>query len=334
MELNLYRNVAATLLNPWALNANGKIISIENATKGEEYRCPVCKEPMSYCKKGIGPHAKIDHFRHKVKTNCEGGGESLIHKMAKEKIYDILRCFIDKQLDLPIVWTCPDCHRDIEANLLKRAKDVRMEHDLDEARPDIDLLDENGKPIVAIEIVFTHDVEEQTLCFYDANNIVLIRIIINSAEDCNDMLNKLQHPDSCNLCFHENCERYATLQPYRKIIGFKNDDGIYVRLGVAIYNPFENVPKKCQSFTEIDKQNALTIAKELWADYDTEFVVESGFELLKRIQKNTTTIHRSITHRNHPTIEQIEAKQERRKWAIKRNYAKMASSNKGRKKRR
>lgn len=322
------------LLNPWALDSNGKIVSIEHASKDEHYRCPVCKEPMSYCQKGTGPHARTDHFKHNVKTNCSGGGESQIHKMAKEQIYEILRHFIDKQLDLPIVWTCPDCGRDIKANLLKRAKDVRMEHDLNEARPDIDLLDEKGKPIIAIEIVVTHDVEEQTLRFYDANNIVLIRIIINSAEDCNDMLNKLQHPDSCNLCFYENCERYATLQPYRKIVGYKNKDGMYVRLGVAIYNPFEDSPQKCQSLTEVDKQNALDFAKELWPDYDTEFVVESGFELLKPKPKQQTTIVRSFPRRNSPTIEQVAAKKERQIKAIRRNYAIKASSSKGRKKRR
>lgn len=325
--------MAVSLLNPWALDCNGKFISIEHACKGVEYRCPVCKEPMSYCKKGNGPHARTNHFKHKVKTSCPGGGESQIHKIAKEKIYEILRYFLDKQFDLPIVWKCPDCGRDNKANLLKRAKHVRMEHDLDEARPDIDLLDENGKPIIAIEIVFTHDVEQNTLRFYDNNNIVLIRIVVKSAEDCNDMMQKLQHPDSCNLCFYQDCKRGAAFQPYRKIIGYKNDEGSYVRLGVAVYNPFEKGLKKCQHFTEVDKQYALAYAKELWPDMDYIFVQEFGMEVIKPTYKKNSITKISAPRYYHPTIEELEAKQQRRKWAIRKKYAKKTSSYKGRKRR-
>lgn len=327
--------MSSNLLNPWAIDCNGKNVSIEHAKKNEEYRCPVCKEPMSYCKKGCGPHAKSDHFKHKVKTHCPGGGESHLHKMAKERIHEILCHFLDKQLDLTIAWTCPDCSREMNANLLKRAKYVRMEHDLNGARPDIDLLDESEKPIIAIEIVVTHDVEEHTLRFYDANNIVLVRIIIKSAEDCNDMLTKLQHPDSCNLCFNGNCERSATMQAYRKLIGFKNDKGLYVRLGVAIYSPFEDTPIKCQYFTEVDRQNALAYAKELWPDFDTEFVSEFGLELLKPIQKKIANNHRPIPRHNKPSIEELDAKMQRKKRAIRRSYTNKASSStrKGRRKR-
>lgn len=323
------------LLNPWALDSNGKIISIEHASKDEQYRCPVCKEPMSYCKKGTGPHARIDHFRHKVTTNCPGGGESLIHKMAKEKTYEILRHFIDKQLELPIVWTCPDCHRDIEANLLKRAKDVRMEHDLDEARPDIDLLDENGKPIIAIEIVFTHDVEENTLRFYDNNNIVLIRIVVKSAEDCNDMMQKLRFPDTCNLCFYDDCKRGATMQVYRSIVPLvKKEDESVAALAVKLDNPFDE-PLVGLSFTDTDKRNALAIAQKLWPGMDYKLASHAVFNhIIVPVERTNTIVQTTPLYRrrNHPTIEQIDAM--RRNAAYKRKYGTKSTRSKRYKKRR
>ena len=182
------------LLNPWALNAANKIISIEHAHKGEEYRCPVCYQPMSYCKKGDGPNARIDHFKHKVHTDCHGAGESEIHKMAKEGIYQILRNAIEKRLAIPFCWNCPECDIVFKGDLIKRAKTVEMEKNLIEARPDIALLNDKGTVFAAIEIVFTHDVESKTLKFFEDYNIVLIRVVIHSAEDCNDLMCKLKYP--------------------------------------------------------------------------------------------------------------------------------------------
>ncbi|MBQ0089022.1 MAG: hypothetical protein KBT27_06795 [Prevotellaceae bacterium] len=322
------------LLNPWALDSNGKIVSIEHASKDEQYRCPVCKEPMYYCQKGTGPHAKTDHFKHNVKTKCSGGGESQIHKMAKEQIYEILRHFIDKQMDLPIVWTCPDCHRDIKANLLKRAKDVRMEHDLDAARPDIDLLDENGKPIIAIEIVFTHDVEENTLRFYDNNNIVLIRIIVKSVEDCNDMMQKLRFPDTCNLCFYDDCKRGATMQVYRSIVPLvKKEDESVAALAVKLDNPFDE-PITGLPFTATDERNARASAKKYWPDMQYEIKENSQFSFILVPQENQTIIQprKFRSYSPHQTIEQVI--NERRKKAIRANYAKKAKAKRSYKKRR
>lgn len=322
--------MANNVLNPWALDSDGKIINIENACKGEAYTCPVCKERLSYCKKGTGPNARKDHFMHTGNSNCSGGGESEIHNFAKEQVYDILRNCIDNSRDLTISWTCPNCQMDFTASLLKRAKDVRMEHNLDIARPDVALLDEKGIPIIAIEIVVTHDVEEQTLRFYDANNIVLIRIIINSAEDCNDMMNKLQHPDSCNLCFYENCERSKTMQPYRTIFEITKE-GRLIGLAVEQFGPFDEYPKRGLPFTKIDMIKAINIANQHWSGY--EYIQDKELYLL--VQKKKTIIQRStVYHQPRPTIEQIAAKKERQIKAIRKNYAIKASSSKGRKKRR
>lgn len=324
--------MADNILNPWAIDSNGKIISIEHARKGEVYHCPVCKELLSYCKKGDGPRARIDHFKHQSKSNCHGGGESEIHSMAKEKVYEILRHFLDKHYELPITWTCPDCGIDMEANLLRRAKDVRMEHDLDAARPDIDLLDDKGNTIIAIEIVFTHDVEASTLRFYDNNNIVLVRIVVRSAEDCNDMMHKLQFPDSCNLCFNEDCKRGEKMQVYRKIVGLRNKTGQLVGLAVALENPFEDEPKLGLQFTDTDKRNALAIAKQCWPNMDYILTQGPEYPYVTPIAKQTADLHTQLQYRpryNHPTIDEVM--HQRRVKAIRANYARMGKAKKAKK---
>lgn len=311
-----------TLLNPWALNAANKIISIEHAHKGEEYRCPVCHQPMSYCKKGDGPHARIDHFKHRVHTDCHGAGESEIHKMAKVGIYQILRNAIEKRQDIPFCWKCPECDMDFKGDLLKRAKTVEMEKDLNEARPDIAILDDKGTVFVAIEIVFTHDVESKTLKFFEDYNIVLIRVVIHSAEDCNDLLFKLKYPDSVNLCFNKWCENSHKMQVFRKIVGLKNKDGNIVALTVALDNPFEDEPIWGIPFTETDKKKAMDIAKRLWPNRQFTLGEKEDIHFLAPVSQDAATYRPQIMLR--PTYNQTNIDKimhQRQLMAIRRNYA-------------
>lgn len=323
------------LLNPWAKDSNGNFVSIEHAQKGQEYFCPKCHEPLLYCKKGEGPRAHQDHFKHKADTECKGytphESESAIHKFAKEAVYNILREFIEKHRDLPIIWTCPECQLDMEANLLKRAKSVEMEKDLTSARPDVSLLDENGNTIVAIEIVFTHDIESDTMRFYDNNNIVVVRIKVHTAEDCNDMVQKLRFPDSVNLCFNDKCPRGDKMQVYRRIIPVVNEANQIVGLAVGLDNPFEDELIKGLPFTEQDQRNALAIAKEKWPGRRYIFVDSPEYPipfLAPFVEQNVNSQPQLgyRPQRNHPDIDTLM--HQRQVKAIRANYARKAAAKK------
>ena len=316
------------LLNPWAKDINGNFVSIEHAQKGQEYFCPKCHEPLLYCKKGDGPRAHQDHFKHKADTECKGytphESESAIHKFAKEAVYNILREFIEKHRDLPITWNCPECGIDMTANLLKRAMSVEMEQDLTSARPDVSLLDKDSNTIVAIEIVFTHDIESETMRFYDNNNIVVVRIKVHTAEDCNDMFQKLRFPDSVNLCFNENCPRGAKMQVYRRIIPVLNENNQLVGLAVGLDNPFEEEIVKGLPFTEQDKHNAIAVAKEKWPGKSLSFVdlPEYPFPFITPYAQQTPSLQSRMSYRpqrNHPDIDTLM--HQRQVKAIRRNYA-------------
>ncbi len=310
------------LLNPCALDANGKYVSVEHAQKGQEYFCPLCHQQFVYCQKGKGPHAHQDHFKHKVNSSCAGPSESDIHRIAKEGIYEILRSAIEKHQDINISWTCTECGLDFKGNLLKRAKKVEMEKNLKTSRPDIALLDENDNTIVAIEIVFTHDVTDKTLTFYDNNNIVLIRILVHSAEDCNNLMQKLQFPDRVDLCFNINCPRCQNMQVFRRIVSVVNQNKQIVGLTVAIDNPFEDEPIIGSALTEQDKRNALEIAKQYWPGRQFTMIQGPDFPYVAPVQQQTVNMRTQFHYRpqrNHPDIDTLM--HQRQVKAIRRNYA-------------
>lgn len=311
------------LLNPWALDENGNFVSIEHAQKNQEYFCPTCHQPLTYRKKGDGPRAHQDHFSHKSKSKCTGPSESDIHKFAKQGVFEILQSAIENHRDLPISWTCPKCGMIFKANLLKKAKSVQMEKDLDVARPDVALFDENGNVVVAIEIVFTHDVEDNTMRFYDDNGIVLVRIVVHSAEECNNLMQKLQYPDSVNVCFNKSCPRCQSTRLNRGIFALRNEnsDGI-VGLAVGFSNPFGDEPILGLSFTEQDKLNAITITQKQWPGYQLHFNETHEFPhaVFVSQQQAHAPSQRSYRPRPHyPTLEQIQHQKQVK--AIRRSYA-------------
>ena len=165
--------MAKNLLNPLAIDHNGQFVNIKQAEKGQHYFCPVCKEPLTFRQQGQGPHAHRNHFSHRVNSDCHGVSESEIHKKSKERIYELLKLAIENKENFRITWTCPECGGIFHGNLLQWAKSVEMEKNLEKAQPDIALLDGKGKVLVAIEVVFKHDVEKPTWEFYNENNIVV-----------------------------------------------------------------------------------------------------------------------------------------------------------------
>ena len=291
-------NMETKLLNPWALDAFGKIVSIEHAQKGENYSCPQCHEPLTFCKKGNGPHAHQDHFAHKPGGDCSfyssHDPESEIHKLAKEAIYNILQSYIDNQREFPISWTCPECGCTFNGNLLKKAKTVEKEKQFKDRsdyslskQPDVSLVDENGKLIVAIEVVFTHDVEEEKLQFFIHNNVVLVKIFVQSAEDCNDLEQRLRTPDNVNLCFNKDCHRCQEQSICRTICRLWNKDKTaYIALVPGVYNPFGEEDVAYLPFLPQDEKWAMAYAKKYWPDKDCALQQGDGFQYIAPIKVN------------------------------------------------
>ena len=333
--------MAPTLLNPWALDEKGKLVSAEHAHKGHYYTCPKCHEQLTPCKKGNGPHARRDHFKHKPDSSCDfytaHAPESEIHKIAKQRVHDLLHSCIDRQMGFPMVWTCSDCGKDSNGDLLKMATAVETEKDLGVARPDVALTDREGKTIIAIEIVVTHDIEPETMQFYEQNGIAVIRLVVQSAEDCNDIEERLKHPDSVNLCFNRTCQRCQNTPMPRRIEPLKNKHGKYWAVAVGTFNPFADKPFIGLPFNEQDKHSANQFVKERWKNITLDYKVQEGihyatFILQQSIQPRMVAPRR--LNRYGTGLDEMVAKEERRKKAIRATYARMNKTKKSGGKRR
>ena len=258
------------LLNPWVIDAYGKYVSIEHAQSGQSYFCPKCKEPLSFRKKGKGPNAHRDHFSHRPDCDCKGytahESESAIHEFAKDSIFAILDNAIKEHQEFPISWTCSNCNQEFHGNLVQRAHSVVEEKRFDSSRPDVALLDAEGRPFVAIEVVFKHDVEENTLDFYQDSSIVLVRVEVHSAEDCNDIAQKLSHPDSINLCFNGECSSCQTMSQFRHLI-HATANGQIIGIAASVFNPFSDKNIKGVPLTQDEQCRAEETAKKIWPNW-------------------------------------------------------------------
>ena len=283
-------------LNPWAKDKNGNFVSIEHAQKGQEYFCPKCNEPLTYRKKGDGPRAHQDHFSHRPDSECKGytphESESEIHKFAKYGICDILLSAIESGTDITITWACPSCGKELSANLVKRAKTAVVEKYMGDAKADVALLDENEKVLSAIEIVYKHDVADKTLTFYEDNSIVVIRIVIHSAEDCNDLMHKLQNPDSVNVCFNKSCPLCQSSQAKRQYIKILNGEKKLVGFAVGMENPFDGNLIKGMPFTDQERQKLKEIVENKWPHlrlhfYEEAVIPHAMLELKQTVNQQT-----------------------------------------------
>lgn len=91
--------------------------------------------------------------------------------------------------------------------MLKKAIQVKTEYDLGTCRPDIALLDQQGKAIAVIEIIVTHAPEQKTLDYYKDNRIAVVSYSLKSDEDINRLDSSSLEPDSVDLCTNPKCSK-------------------------------------------------------------------------------------------------------------------------------
>lgn len=303
------------LANPWALDCNGNPVLPENAERHGNYICPKCHEPLKVRKRGKGEHSRRDHFCHKADTACKGytphETESYIHKTAKKGIFSIIQSCIDKQEHFLISWTCPTCGKLFNGNLLYHAKSVQIEKQFedkaegqDHKQPDVSLIDENGKLIVAIEIVYTHDIEPDTWEFYNKNNIVVLRLKFETVEELKILQHKLQNPDSVNVCNNITCKECQTMHQPRRLT-LHHDNAGHQFFVVNIHNPFDDIAIQGVPFNDDEINQANSIVKQNSQLYSVEHRhKEQGFHFALIMQQ---VAQRHQIRRNHLTIDEMEA---------------------------
>lgn len=192
-----------------AKDKSGRIIKAYDADKGEDYFCCVCNSQL-ILKKSVARRRK-PHFAHKAHVNCSP--ETALHHAFKTLLHEKINYHLERGLSMHMEWQCAYCGKKHVGNLLKETRLSRLETDLDNARPDITLLDQKGKAIVAIEIVVTHYPEEKTLEYLTREGIILVRFDIKDLEDLKKIDENPLFPSSVLCCSTsrrcENCNSFT-----------------------------------------------------------------------------------------------------------------------------
>lgn len=209
------------LLLPYANDINGNLIHISDSQKGHKYTCPNCGKEL-LLRKG---RVRIAHFAHKIKTDDENRcSESVLHKQFKKQCSEVISAKIKEKQELFFAWKCIRCRQTQTDNLLSDVVEVATEYNLGVCRPDIALLDSEGKVIKIVEIVVSHSPEEKSLKYYKENDIVCLKVKVADFKECDEIEKVLIDSERVEIYPERECEecKTAVRQMGRGVYGFNS----------------------------------------------------------------------------------------------------------------
>ena len=185
-----------------ARDGQGILAYAGTAPKGSPYYCPGCggKFILKRSKRRI----KRPHFAHK-NPSVYCSPENALHNLFQNELFADIENSLARGSPLPIEWQCSLCEEIHKGNLLKKITHARKEYDLKECVPDIALLGTDNKVHSVIEIILSHPPEENALRYYDTNDIILIKFILNSDNDIDRLRDSPLGPDDINTCLNQRC---------------------------------------------------------------------------------------------------------------------------------
>jgi hypothetical protein len=187
-----------------ANDEDGILVFARSAPKGRKYFCSHCNGEMILRRKD---NSKVrPHFAHKSLTEtCTP--ETVLHKNFKQLLYNRIQKSIKNNVALAFEWSCTECGEVHQGNLIKKAKRVYIERNLEQCIPDILIYDNADKPYIAIEIVVTHEPEEQVIKYYEENDIILVLFKLDSDEDLDLINRETLNPRTVDFCINPKCDK-------------------------------------------------------------------------------------------------------------------------------
>lgn len=200
------------LLLPYALDENGKLVYIKDAQKGVKYTCPICSAELLLRISKIPEwqkYYKRNHFAHKynLDNHCS---ESFLHKLFKDRCVDFIKKKIRDEQNLSFVWQCSRCKQTQTEKLLNNIAEVVSEFDFGVCKPDIALIDSNGKVVTVVEIVVSHKPTPNALRYYKENKIKCLQIRVECFDECEDIKNIFTQADKITLYPNQICEKCSS----------------------------------------------------------------------------------------------------------------------------
>ena len=199
------------LLHTIGCDEEGKLIHVNNAEKGAIYSCPLCGDRIIARN---GGNLQRPHFAHFKKSEILCNGESLLHHLFRQQALNILQQHLELRQPLIIRWACPYCIRKYEKDLLQKATQAVIGFDMEGHCPDITLLNDEGRPIFALEFLVRRKLTKKIIRFYEEKGIILIQYPL-AEDDWKQVEDKLSRPESVTFCGNGECYNF---QFYRNCI--------------------------------------------------------------------------------------------------------------------
>jgi hypothetical protein len=146
----------------WALDRDGRKVAarqLDDLSRRDRapFRCPGCGDPLV-------PHLgriRTRHFAHEPGSSCPlTSPETALHLNAKERLlYLCAEAFAGRSRVL-LRARCPGCRRPMPLDLSVVGDEAHDEAPLGPLRPDVLLL-RAGRPVLALEVLVTHAVDEK-----------------------------------------------------------------------------------------------------------------------------------------------------------------------------
>ncbi|HSN14092.1 MAG TPA: competence protein CoiA family protein [Anaeromyxobacteraceae bacterium] len=146
----------------WALDREGRKVAaaaLDERTRRERapFRCAGCGDPLV-------PHlgrVRARHFAHEPGSACPlTAPETALHLNAKERLLFLCAEAFSGRGRVLLRARCPGCLRPMPLDLAEVGDEARDEERLGALRPDILLL-ASGRPVLALEVLVTHAVDEK-----------------------------------------------------------------------------------------------------------------------------------------------------------------------------
>ena len=199
--------MAKKLLHTIGLDEEKGIHHINDAEKGKIYTCPQCGERIIVRNGGSMQRPHFAHF--KKSDQCTG--ESVLHHFFSQQAVTILQKHIEQKEAFFIEWSCPYCNRKYSKDILQQAQTVRTQFIIEGHQPDITLLDAQGNPLIAIQLLIRKKLTKRTLHFYEEKGIILIQYHLHE-KDWKRVEEKLSHPSSVTFCGNGECYNFQFYQ--------------------------------------------------------------------------------------------------------------------------
>lgn len=218
----------------YAIDEMGALVNIDSVPTGNRCGCfcPACNEPLIAKNKGA---IRIHHFAHQSGKECDYAVESMLHKLAKEKVREAFLSKSEFLIDFEYKSYCPDYEKckfirhgkccDIKRQRfdIKRYYDSceqEIQYDNINRRSDLKIFSSSNPnlPPIYLEFCVTHASDSEKL--HSGNKI--IEICLDSVADIQEMAeNGIIESESQRNDWNENTEEDS--RPIR-FYGFKNSD--------------------------------------------------------------------------------------------------------------